>query len=142
MATVRKSAIVAATCERLFDLVDECERYPEFLPWCEAAEVVSRDDAATEARLRIAYRGLKTAIATRNRKARPHSLSLDLVEGPFEHFQGRWTFAPLGAQGCRVDYELEYRFAGLGLESMLGPLFGHIAGTLVESFVRRAEEQA
>ena len=142
MPTVSKSAIVAAPCERIFDLVDDCERYPDFLPWCTGVEVIERTQATTTARLRIDYRGLKTTIATRNRRRRPESLALELVEGPFERFQGEWRFTPLGAEGCRAEFRLEYHFAGAALEALLGPLFGYIAETLVEGFVRRAEEPA
>ena len=139
MPIVCKSAIVPLTCERMFALVDECERYPEFMPWCEAAEVVSRTPEVTHARLHVAYGGLRTAIATRNVREPPARLTLELLEGPFEHFHGEWTFVALGPAGCRVELALEYRLAGKGFERLLGPVFGHIAETMVQSFVARAE---
>ncbi len=138
-STVRKSAIVPSSCERMFALVEQCERYPEFLPWCSAAEVFERTDEHTRARLHIDYRGLKTRIATHNLKQPPHSLTLEFVEGPFDHFHAQWSFSPLGEHGCKVQFALEYRFSGKAMEALLGPVFGYIAETLVHSFVQRAE---
>ena len=34
---------------------------------------------------------------------------------------------------------LEYEFTNKWLEKIIGPVFGHIAGTLVDAFVRRAD---
>jgi ribosome-associated toxin RatA of RatAB toxin-antitoxin module len=141
-STVRKSVIVAHPCETMFDLVEACERYPEFLPWCSDAEVFERDEDHTRARLDIDYHGLKSHIETLNRKERPRAIDLDFVEGPFEHFRGRWKFEALGEDGCRVELSLDYAFANPALEKFLGPVFGHIMETLVDRFVSRADAMA
>lgn len=139
MATVRKSVIVPHSCEAMFDLVDDFERYPEFLPWCRRAEVLQRDDGMDLARLHIDYHGLRTHIATRNAKDRPRRMTLELVEGPFTRFGGEWTFHALGESGCKVQLALDYTLGGT-LQGLLAPVFGHIAETLVERFVQRADE--
>ena len=139
MATVRKSVIVAHSCDAMFDLVDDFERYPEFLPWCRKAEVLERGEQHDLARLHVDYRGLRTRIATRNRKQRPRRIHLELVEGPFSSFAGEWTFEPLGEDGCKAQLSLDYAL-GSGFEGLAGRVFGHIAETMVERFVQRADE--
>jgi ribosome-associated toxin RatA of RatAB toxin-antitoxin module len=139
MPTVRKSVIVARPCAAMFELVERCEHYPEFLPWCAGAEVLERTPTLTRARLDIDYRGLRTHIETRNRKEAPGRIALEFVDGPFEKFTGEWRFDPLGDEGCRAELCIDYAFSSLAMEKLLGPLFGHIAGTLIESFVERAQ---
>ena len=139
MQTVRKSVIVPHPCEAMFDLVDDFQRYPEFMPWCRAAEVLERTPHSELARLSIDYRGLRTQLVTRNMKERPRRLSLDLVEGPFSELTGAWTFDDLGEQGCKVQLQLDYTMGG-ALQGVLAPVFAHIAETMVESFVQRAEQ--
>ena len=142
MPTVRKSVIVPHSRDTMFTLVDEVERYPEFLPWCPATELLERSDEVTRARLEVDYHGLKTHIETLNRKHPPESMQLEFVDGPFQEFSGLWSFSPLGDEGCRVEFALDYAFSSRVLEATLGPVFGHIMETLVESFVARAEETA
>jgi ribosome-associated toxin RatA of RatAB toxin-antitoxin module len=139
MASVRKSAIVARGCDTMFELVDRVEDYPRFLPWCAATHLIERGDGVTSARLEIDFRGLKSRIATVNRKERPHRMTLELVEGPFSEFSGEWRFSPLGEHGCRVELAVDYAFSSRALEAALEPVFGHITTTLVERFVARAE---
>jgi ribosome-associated toxin RatA of RatAB toxin-antitoxin module len=139
MATVRKSVIVAHSCETMFDLVDRVEDYPLFLPWCRSVEVIERGPEVTAARLAIDYRGLATRIATRNAKERPSWMELAFVEGPFESFTGHWSFVPLGQDGCRVEFSLDYELARGAIAGILSPVLGQIMETLVERFVQRAE---
>jgi ribosome-associated toxin RatA of RatAB toxin-antitoxin module len=139
MATVRKSVIVDRPARAMFDLVDDVESYPQFLPWCAGTRVYERTGELTVARLDIDYHGLATHIATRNRKHAPERMSLDFVEGPFERFKGHWRFVALGEQGCRVELAVDYAFSSVAFEAVLGPVFGHIVETLVERFVERAE---
>jgi ribosome-associated toxin RatA of RatAB toxin-antitoxin module len=138
MPTVRKTAIVPSSCEILFALVDDVERYPEFLPWCPRAEVIERDERVTVARIDIDYKGLRSHFTTRNSKQPPGRMGLELVDGPFDRFEGEWTFAPLGDGGCRAALALDYAFTGGLLDRLLEGVFEQIAGTLVDRFVERA----
>lgn len=142
MATVRKTVLVNRPARELYELVEHCEYYPEFLPWCSGVTVSERTTQLTHARLDIDYHGLKSHIATRNVKHPPERIDLEFVEGPFRRFQGHWRFLPLGSDGCRVEFALDYAFANVALEAVLGPVFGHIIETLVERFVARAEKPA
>ena len=142
MPTVRRSVLVPYPCATKFALVEGCERYPEFLPWCAGVQVFERDEALTRARLDIDYHGLKTHIATLNRKEPPGRITLEFVDGPFDHFRGDWHFTPLGDVGCRVELAIDYAFKHRSIEAVLKPVFGHIAETLVDRFVERAERVA
>jgi len=141
MPTVRKSVHVGRSAQAMFDLVDDVESYPRFLPWCSAARVLERTAELTRARIDIDYRGLKTRFSTLNRKDPPRRMDMELEEGPFDELTGRWSFTPLGDEGCRVEFVLDYAFSSAAMSAVLAPVFGHIAATLVDSFVARAEEK-
>lgn len=140
MPAVRKSAIVAASPEALFRLVDAVEDYPQFLPWCRATEVLSRDEAHTHARIHVDYHGLRLQFATRNRKEPPAWMHLAFSEGPFDRFGGHWHFLPLGEEGCRAELTLDYAFSSRAAEAVAGPVLTHVAGVMVDAFVARALE--
>lgn len=139
MATVSKSVIVPHPAGRMFQLVDDVESYPDFLPWCSASKVLERTDTLTRARLEIDYQGLKSRFTTVNTKHAPRRMDLELEEGPFERLKGRWTFTPLGDEGSRVELKVDYELASRSMDRLLAPVFGHIMETLVDRFVARAE---
>ena len=90
----------------------------------------------------IDYHGLTSRISTRNRKQAPGRMDLEFVDGPFDKFKGQWRFTPLGDDGCRVEFALDYAFSSAAMDALLGPVFGHIMETLVDRFVERAKREA
>lgn len=122
----------------MFSLVDAVEQYPEFLPWCGDTTLIHRDPETTRATIFINYHGIRQSFTTENIKRAPTEMLLRLVEGPFRVLAGSWRFTDLAGRGCKVDLNLRYEFASRMLDKLIGPVFHHIAGTLVEAFVKRA----
>ena len=124
----------------MFDLIEAAEDYPAFMPWCAAATVLERDEGVVVARIGVDYRGARFAFTTRNPKRRPHWMAIGLEEGPFERFEGEWRLTDLGPDACRIDFELRYAFGNALLGRFAGPVFDHIANTMIDAFVCRAEQ--
>jgi ribosome-associated toxin RatA of RatAB toxin-antitoxin module len=139
MPTVNKSVLVPYAAARMFALVERVEDYPDFLPWCGGAQVHERDPLRMVATLRIDFRGLRQAFTTENLHEPDRSIRMRLRDGPFERLDGLWRFSPLREDASKVEFALEYAFAGGLLSRALSPVFDHIATTFVDSFVRRAE---
>jgi ribosome-associated toxin RatA of RatAB toxin-antitoxin module len=150
MKRVHKSILLWYSPREMYDLVVAIEQYPEFLPWCERAEVLEHGGDTMTARLHLAYAGVHHAFTTRNTHVPARSVVVQLVDGPFSMLDGTWEFQPIGRAGgtagddgderaCRIEFELDYAFASRPLETVLSPVFDKIANTLVDRFVQRAE---
>lgn len=129
----------------MYDLVTGIDAYPQFLPWCDRAEVLDRHDDGVTARLGLHYMGLKHAFTTRNQHVDAQSVVVNLVDGPFSLLEGTWLFHPLGRPGsetdaCKIEFDLRYAFASVALEAVVSPVFDRVANTFVDSFVQRAEQ--
>ena len=138
MAQVDKSVLVAQSASRMFELVDAVEKYAEFLPWCGASECTFRDAHVTRATLSINDRGIRQSFSTENTKSAPQLMQIKLIQGPFRMLEGAWRFTELGAAGCKVELSLRYEFSNRLLEKLVGPVFGYIANSMVDAFVKRA----
>jgi ribosome-associated toxin RatA of RatAB toxin-antitoxin module len=139
MPLVNKSVLVPYGASRMFELVERVEDYPLFLPWCGGAQVHEHTEDVMVATLRIDYLGLRQSFTTENRHVRDQSISMTLRDGPFSKLDGQWVFAPLRADACKIEFSLDYVFAGALLSRVLSPVFDQIAGSFVDAFVRRAE---
>ena len=62
------------------------------------------------------------------------------MSGPFHRLDGMWQFTPLSSQACKIDFRMHYEFSNRLLEKLVGPVFKHIANTLLDAFLRRAEQ--
>ena len=124
----------------MFDLIEAAEHYPEFLPWCSEATVLSRDEDVVSARIKVDYHHVRFHIVTRNPKRRPEYMSIRAEQGAFRHFEGEWRLAPLGEAACKIEFFLRYEFQSAVMARLAGPVFDTIANTFVDAFVRRAEQ--
>jgi ribosome-associated toxin RatA of RatAB toxin-antitoxin module len=150
MKRVHKSILLWYSPREMYDLVVDVDRYPQFLPWCERAEVLEEIADTMTARLHLAYAGVRHAFTTRNKHVLARSVLVQLVDGPFSMLDGMWEFHPIGRAGtapesgdesaCRIEFELDYAFASKPLEAVLSPVFDKVADTLVDRFVQRAEQ--
>jgi ribosome-associated toxin RatA of RatAB toxin-antitoxin module len=139
MRRVRKSVLVPFAAARMFELVDDVARYPEFLPWCAGAHVIESHEGGKTARIDIDYHGVRAHFTTDNQNRPPDSIVVTLVDGPFRHLHGEWRFRTLAEDACKIEFELAYEFATHILERVVGRVFNHIAETFIDAFVRRAE---
>ncbi len=146
MKHVKKSVLLWYSTHEMYALVTSVEDYPRFLPWCARAEVLEKTEQGMKARLTLAYGGVRHAFTTLNQHVEDRSVLVGLVDGPFSLLDGTWLFLPLGATGgapeqaCKVELDLRYAFASSTLEAVVSPVFDRVASTLVDSFVRRAEQ--
>ena len=129
-----------------YQVVADVQAYAEFLPGCEAVEVLETrmlEDGISEvvARVTAASRGLRQEFITTNRCQPAQRIQMSLQEGPFERLEGCWTFKALGADGCRVALDLDFVAKGL-LMKTLGGVVGSVSDRMVDAFVERIQAQA
>ena len=143
MKHVKKSVLLWYSAQEMYDLVTDVPLYPKFLPWCDRAEVLTTSEDGMTARLHLSYHGLRHAFTTRNTHVPGRQIGMRLVKGPFSRLEGDWSFQPVGDgthDACRVGLELRYGFSSMALGAVVGPVFDRIAGSLVDAFVKRAEQ--
>jgi ribosome-associated toxin RatA of RatAB toxin-antitoxin module len=140
MREVKRSALIAETPARMYALINDIERYPEFVPWCTAARIDARKEGEMVATLNIKRGPLKAEITTRNLLEADKRVLMQFVSGPFRVLEGLWTLTPLGDLGCRVELEMRFEFANRITGALFEPLFEDTAASLVDAFVKRARE--
>ena len=139
MQRVKKSVLVPFPADAMYELVDRVELYPEFLPWCGGTHLVDASANGKTVRIDINFHGVRAHFTTDNVNRAGESIVVTLRDGPFRHLHGEWRFRSLAPDACKVEFELAYQFATEILEKAVGPVFGHIANTFIDAFVRRAE---
>ncbi|WP_370981032.1 type II toxin-antitoxin system RatA family toxin [Agaribacterium sp. ZY112] len=140
MSTIERSALVNFSCKQMFDLVNDFEAYPQFMPGCVAAELLGQGENWLEARLHLSRMGVKQSFATRNILNAPHSMTISLLEGPFQRFEGEWLFQALGENACKVIFRLDFDVKK-GLAALALPkLMQASASEQVDALCRRAKQ--
>jgi ribosome-associated toxin RatA of RatAB toxin-antitoxin module len=138
MTVVKKSRTVPYTCEQMYNLVDDIEKYADFLPYFSSSVVHHRDEDEVQATLNVTAVGMSKSFTTHNLLQPNKMIELRLVDGPFSHLEGFWRFDQT-PEGCVISFDLEFEFAGRMLSMLLGPAFEQVADKMVDAFCDRAE---
>ena len=138
MREVKRSALVNKPPAGLFALINDIEAYPQFLPWCTHAQVVSRTPTEIVATLGVRQGGLHGEFTTRNTLEPERRIRMQLLSGPFRTLEGEWQLTPIEGGGCRVELTMRFAFSNRLTGVLFEPKFASTIGSLVDAFVARA----
>ncbi|HVW56437.1 MAG TPA: type II toxin-antitoxin system RatA family toxin [Rhizobiaceae bacterium] len=136
---------VAHSPERMFALVADIEKYPQFLPMCEALSVRTRKerDGVTVliADMSVGYKAIRETF-TSQVVLKPDENVIDVryLDGPFRYLQNKWNFLPANDGGCEVHFFIEYEFKNRILGAMMGAMFDRAFRMFSGAFEKRANE--
>lgn len=142
MPTFETTRAVPFSAEQMFAVVADVERYPEFVPLCEALTVRTREQQGEEtvliATMSVGYRAIRESFTSRV-VLRPQrkEIAVTYLDGPFSHMNNRWTFRDT-AKGSDVHFYIDYAFASRMLALVMGAVFDKAVRKYGEAFEERA----
>lgn len=144
MPAFRTTRRVPHSADEMFDLVADVEKYPLFLPLCEALRVKKREERDARpvlvADMTIAYKIFRetfTSRVTLDREAR--RILVEYLDGPFSHLENRWTFKDREAGGCEVEFFIDWELRSRSLSMLVGSVFERVFRRYAEAFEERAD---
>lgn len=140
MTTIKRSIWVPYTTAEMYMLVDNIERYPEFLPWCKATAIHSRNANEVQASITVAKGAVQQSFTTLNRLQVSKMIEVRLVKGPFRHLQGYWRFDAADPTGSQITFDLEFEFSSKLIALTVGPVLQKVAESFIDAFHQRAKD--
>jgi coenzyme Q-binding protein COQ10 len=130
---------------KMFDLVADVEKYPQFLPLCKALTVRSRKerdgDTILVADMTVGYKAiLETFTSQVYLKPDEQVIEVKYLDGPFRYLNNVWRFEPAGDGGTLVRFFIDYEFKSRILGALMGSMFDRAFRMFAEAFEKRADE--
>jgi coenzyme Q-binding protein COQ10 len=123
----------------MYDLVAGIERYPEFLPWCRGAKILSRDKDSAVADLIVGTRLFQEKFRSSVTFDCPRAIAVKYCSGPLSHLSNTWSFKPCGKKACEVSFHLDFDFRSPLLRAAMGAFFEKALCRMVAAFEARAQ---
>ena len=128
------------SAEQMYDLVNDVESYPKFLPWCGDSQIHSQGPGHMTASISLVKGRVKQSFTTSNTMQPGRRIDVNLVSGPFKHLTGHWAFDPEDDHTCHITIKMEFEFKNRLLKLALEKVFSQITISLIETFTERAEQ--
>lgn len=139
MPSHAETRLLPFSADQMFDLVLDVAKYPEFLPWCVATRVKSKGEGEMVADMAVGFKMLRERYTSHVIWEQPHHIHIKDAGGPFKFLETDWTFRP-NAEGCEVDFRIDFEFSSALLEKVMGGIFTEAAHKMMEAFITRAGE--
>jgi len=123
----------------MFELVNNIDDYSQFLNWCDSSSILNQSEDQITASVEINKGGIKQTFSTLNTLTPYESISMELIDGPFDELTGEWRFEPLGENAAKIHLDLQFKFKSMLIDMALSPVFKNIANSQLDSFVARAK---
>ena len=142
MTTHAESRVLPYTADVMYAVVADVEKYPEFLPWCAALRILSKervkDRDVLRAEMLVGFGALRERYTSRV-VLDPVALTVDVTQtdGPFRQLESRWRFTPQ-SEGCRVDFSIAFEFKNRLLNAVAGNAFEQALLKMTDAFEARA----
>ena len=139
MPKINRTAILSVDAIRAFEVVNRVEGYPDFLPGCEKVKILESTAEYSMVKVDVAWAGFSESFVTKTWPTKYESILMEFVEGPFRHLSGKWTFARIGNDGCKVALDLTYEFDGLA--NLASPLIKKSVDQIGKAFEVEIERE-
>ncbi|KLV07667.1 MULTISPECIES: SRPBCC family protein [Photobacterium] len=140
MPQISRSALVPFSAKQMFELVNDVESYPAFLPGCSGTKIIESSELHMMAAVDVSKAGIKKTFVTRNALTAGSKIDMQLVDGPFRRLVGGWHFIELDADACKVELKLDFEFTNALVEAAFGKVFKELTGNMISAFTQRARE--
>jgi coenzyme Q-binding protein COQ10 len=136
---------VRHAADKMFDLVADMERYPEFVPLCRALKVRQRRSEpngveVVVVNMTVAYKLISETFTSRVTLDQPNlQILVAYLDGPFSRLENRWVFRPTGERSCEVEFFISYEFKSRMLALLMGSMFDMAFRRFAAAFEQRAD---
>ncbi len=137
MPTHAEKRLLRYTPEQMFALVADVKRYPEFLPWCVGARIISASETALVADLSIGFKLFRETFRSEVTLERPGHVHVRYLDGPFKYLNNHWRFTATPS-GTELDFFVDFEFRSALLQAVIGTVFNEAVRMMVRAFERRA----
>jgi len=130
--------------EDLYALVADIEKYPEFLPWCIALRIRSREENVLNSDMMIGFKIFREKFTTRVTLQPDYTpnprIDVEYLNGPFKYLNNHWIFEEGEQGGCVIDFYVDFEFRSPLLQKAIGVVFNEAVGKMINAFEVRADK--
>jgi coenzyme Q-binding protein COQ10 len=139
MPGATKSIVINAPMEKVFDVIADFDKYPQFLPEVKECKVLNRKGAECDVQYKVDV--MKTIQYTIHAKEeRPSRVSWTFIKGEMmKDNQGSWVLENAGDGKTKVTYSIEMSLGPLVPKTIVNALVETSLPKMLEAFKKRAE---
>lgn len=138
MAQAQRSIVIDVPADKLYDVIADFAKYPEFLPEVKKAEVKTEGHAVLCA-YTVDIKATKISYTLRHTGSKPHKLEWSFIKGDvIKDNHGHWTLKEVGGK-TEATYTIDLKLGAFVPGFVEKALAEQSLPALLDNFKKRAE---
>ncbi len=130
--------VLPYSCEQIFDLLADIERYPEFLPGWISARIVQRSGDACDVEQVLGFGPMRVPFRSGAVLYRPTRIDISSADAHFRHYSQSMHVTAQDAGGCRMSIAAQLELRSPWLQPMASRMLPDSIVQSIAAFEARA----
>ena len=142
MHSFKETRLINHDADLISTIVMDIEKYPEFLPWCTSAVILSKSEDIITAKLEVSFKGISESYVSKVEKVQNpgHCLiTAEAISGPFRYLRNSWHIKQL-KNGSEINFSVDFEFKSTILDVVIGLIFSVATKKMIAAFEDRANK--
>lgn len=147
MSKLLKIELVHYPIRFLYELIMDIEAYPEFVPFCAQAKIISKalqenQSEQITAELTADFKGFinrYTSVVTHDFNNLNAYVSSKMLSGPLEQLYSKWSLSKISDGQTKIEFQLDFQFKSFVLENLSKLFLSSMADKIMLAFLNRAK---
>ena len=142
MKSSQQEIIINYAAKDLFNIVLDIEKYPEFIPWCKAINIISKSKNEIIADMIVKHKFYIAQKFTSHVFFNSKNLCINTnyIQGPLKDLKTEWNFMKLEQTKTKVLFKVKFEFQKFFHQKLAEMFFSLIENKMIDSFKKRSEE--
>jgi len=142
MKSSQQEIIINYAAKDLYNIVLDIEKYPEFIPWCEAIYIISKSKNEIIADMIVKHKYSLPQKFTSHVffNSKNFSINTNYIQGPLKDLKTEWNFIKIEETKTKVLFKVKFEFQKFFHQKLAEMFFSLIENKMIDSFKKRSEE--
>ena len=137
MVSFSKNKILNHPVKKIYNIIADVKKYPDFLPWCNEITIKEKTKKYIITEVKVGFQNINESYLCKVLLYPQKRIKLDYISGPFEYLEIDWRFKKLTKNKTDVNFFCNFKFKSIFLRLSTSFFLENAVEKMVDAFEKK-----
>jgi len=137
LVSFKKNKIISHPVKKIYNLIADVKKYPDFLPWCSDIVIKEKTKKYIITRVKVGFQNINESYLCKVLLYPQKRIALDYISGPFEYLEIDWKFKEITKNKTDVSFFCNFKFRSVFLRLSTSFFLENAVEKMVNAFEKK-----
>ena len=115
MVSFKKNKNLSHPVKKIYNLVADVKKYPDFLPWCKNIIIKKKTKKYILTEVKVGFQNINEIYVCKVLLYPQKRIAVNYISGPFEYLEIDWKFKKISKNKTDVSFSCNFKFKSIFL---------------------------